>query len=108
MSFTPPIVTSRGPELDKREVALAVDQMGRGRSNAFGTVTLAENQATTTVDDDNVGAESFIGLTPKTANAAAELGNGTLYISAQSDGSFTLTHANNPQTDRTFTYAIQG
>jgi hypothetical protein len=43
-----------------------------------------------------------------TANAAAEVGNGTIYVSAVTNGSFTLTHANNSQVDRTFRYAISG
>jgi hypothetical protein len=45
---------------------------------------------------------------PTTANAAAELGNGTLHVSARAKGSFTLTHANNAQPDRSFDYAMIG
>ena len=45
---------------------------------------------------------------PTTANAAAELGNGTLYVSARAKGGFTLAHANNAQGDRAFGYALIG
>jgi hypothetical protein len=47
-------------------------------------------------------------LTPTTAHAATEVGNGTLYVSAVANGSFTLAHANNNQADRTFLYACFG
>lgn len=104
MSFQPPIVTSRGAELDKREVALAIDALGKGRSNATGTVTLTPNSATTVVSDPNAGETSVISFMPTTANAANE----SMYVSAQSQGSFTITHGNTPLADRTFSYAIQG
>jgi len=45
---------------------------------------------------------------PMTANAAAEFGNGTLYVAARVKGAFTLAHANNAQADRTFGYVLIG
>ena len=45
---------------------------------------------------------------PTTANASAEVGAGTIYVSARAKQTFTLTHANNGQTDRTYKYAIIG
>jgi hypothetical protein len=47
-------------------------------------------------------------LMPTTANAAAEIGAGTAYISARTKRSFTITHANNSQSDRTFGYVVIG
>jgi hypothetical protein len=47
-------------------------------------------------------------FTPTTANAAAEQGGGTMYLSARAKQGFTLTHANNSQTDRTFLYIVIG
>ena len=44
----------------------------------------------------------------KTANAAAEIGNGTMYIGAVNNGAFVVTHANNAQADRTFLYVALG
>lgn len=108
MSFTPPIPTSRGIDLDKREIHIAVDALGKGRSNANGSFTLTENVTSTVVTDENVSSTSAVVPFPTTANAAAEIGNGTMYISSQADGSFTVTHANNAQTNRTFNYVIQG
>ena len=43
-----------------------------------------------------------------TANAAAEVGAGTIYVSAKAQGSFTVTHANSATADRTFAYRIGG
>ena len=88
--------------------ALVIQRLVDGKVNSLGDVTLATNQASTTVSDPRAGPESWIWPIPKTANAATELGNGTLYISGQDKGSFTLVHANNAQTDRTFRYVILG
>jgi hypothetical protein len=44
---------------------------------------------------------------PTTANAAAEIGNGTIYVSSRGKQTATITHANNSQTDRTFAYALR-
>lgn len=78
----------------------------QGRLNDKGTVTLTASAATTVVSDRRVGPNSVITFMPTTANAAAEIGNGTMYVSARSDGSFTITHANNAQTDRSFGYRV--
>lgn len=91
-----------------REIITAIRQLIQGRSNATGTVTLTANQATTTVSKDTISGDAQVFLFPKTANAAAELGNGTAYISAVANGSFTVTHANNAQADRTFGYLVIG
>ena len=92
----------------RRRLAMAINQLSDGRSNAKASVTLTANQATTVVADRRVGIDSVISFMPKTANAAAELGAGGMYISARGDGTFTITHANNAQADRDFEYAIQG
>ena len=84
----------------------AVNRLMDGRSNAFGDVTLTASATTTAVTDYRVGADSVISLMATTSNAAAALG--TTYVSARTQNGFTLTHANNAQTDRTFGYAITG
>lgn len=89
-----------------RRLAEAVNDLGTGRSNAIGSVTLTASTATTTVTDRKVAVDSVISLMPTTANAAAALG--TTYVSNRKPGSFTLTHASNGQTDKTFDYAIVG
>jgi hypothetical protein len=95
-------------ETDLKKIVLAVQQLAAGRSNAVGSVTLTTGAATTTVSDNNCASGSTVLFTPTTANAAAEIGNGTMYLSAVADKSFTLTHANSATTGRTFLYAIVG
>ena len=86
----------------------AIRQLMQGRSNAAGSATLAASAATTTVTAPNCAPGSQVFLFPRTAHAAAELAAGGCYVSAVGSGSFTLTHANNPQTDRTFSYVCLG
>jgi hypothetical protein len=95
-------------ETDLKKIVLAIQQLAAGRSNAIGTVTLTTSAATTVVTDNNVASGSVPILVPTTANAAAEVGNGTMYISAVANKSFTITHANSATTGRTFLYAIHG
>ena len=95
-------------ENDLKKFALAIQQLAQGRSNATGSCTLAPSASSTTVVAQNCGAGSVVLLSPRTAHAAAELAAGTLYVSAVALGSFTLAHANNAQTDRSFGYVCLG
>lgn len=79
-----------------------------GKLDVVGTFTLAANAGSTVVADNKFEANMVVLWVPTTANAAAEIGNGTLYLSDRSFQSFTLTHANNAQTDRTFLYVRLG
>ena len=96
----------------RRRLARAINGLLQGKMNAVTTVTLTANSATTTLTDDRITPKSFIGFMPTTANAAAALAN--LYVSNRMStngtviGNATLTHANNAQTDRTFTVLIIG
>ncbi len=92
----------------KRKVSAWILEANQGNLNNTGTITLTANAASTTVTERRAGEFSYIGFMPTTANAAAELGNGTLYVSAQGKQTFTITHANNAQANRTFTYCILG
>ena len=83
-----------------------INEMMKGRGNQTGTVTLTANAATTTLTDNQLSADSVVVFMPTTANAATAMGN--LYVSARNNGSFTLTHANNAQTDRVFYYSRHG
>jgi hypothetical protein len=101
------------PRLSPSETQLyvivnAVRQLMQGRSNAAGGVTLAPNAAATAVAAPNCAPGSQVFLFPRTAHAAAELAAGGCYVSTVSGGTFTVTHANNPQTDRTFSYVCLG
>ncbi len=91
-----------------RMIARAINELRLGKIRSRGTFTLTQSAASTTLTDANIGPDSVIAWHATTSNAAAEIGNGTLYVSAQTDGSATLTHANNAQTDRTFKYAVFG
>lgn len=90
---------------DLRSAILKLNAVINGGGNNTGTVTLTASATTTTVTDTRASNTSIVVLMPTTANAAAALS--TTYISSTL-GSFTLTHANNAQTDRTFNYAIIG
>lgn len=92
-----------------RQQALAINEILNGKINSISTVTLTASAASTTVTDFRVSTDSVILFMPTTANASAEIGNGTMYVSTRTAGeSFVITHANNAQNDRTFAYAILG
>lgn len=91
-----------------RRVAEVANSAIRGKVNTAGQLTLTASSATTTLTNAHIGGNSEIFFTARTANAAAEIGAGTMYVSAVGDGTATITHANNSQTDRTFGYVIMG
>lgn len=84
--------------------------MRRGKTENVGEVTLTANAATTVLSDRRISPQSVIVWHPRTANAAAELAAGTMYVTDANMGSgtATITHANNAQTDRQFRYAVIG
>ena len=89
-----------------RKLSTAYNSMLMGRLNAISTVILTANAATTTLTDSRLTVDCFIGFMPKTAHAATELA--TLYVDTQNTGSAVIHHANNAQTDRSFTILIIG
>jgi hypothetical protein len=93
-------------EKDPAKFAVAIQQLYAGRSNATGTVTLAAGAASTVVNPPNCALQSAVFLFPKTANAAAALA--TTFINSVGKQSFTISHANNAQTDRSFFYVCLG
>lgn len=84
----------------------------RGKINAIGerTFTLSANAATTTLTDERLTVDGVVFFDPLTANAAAELAAGTVYVLSgnRNNGAWTVTHANNAQTDRDFRILIIG
>lgn len=86
-------------------IVRAIIELCKGHSNAIGTVTLAANAASTTVPAPTCSETSVPLLTPMTAHASAEFGNGTIYVTPGRE-SFVITHANSSQTDRTFGFYI--
>ena len=95
-------------EKDLSKFALSLQQLAAGRSNATGSVTLAASATSTTISADNCAPQSAVFLFPKTANAAAALAAGTTFINSVGKQSFTISHANNAQTDRSFFYVCLG
>jgi len=95
-------------EKNQRKINTAINQLAQGRSNAVGRVTLVANAGATTVSAETCGPGSVVLLSPLTAHAAAELGNGTIFVRAVSAGAFTLAHADSAQTDRVFGYVCLG
>lgn len=104
-NYLPELKTTQ-PYDDDGLVATLINELVEGRTNACGTLTLAANVASTTFADPNFNGVQYILLVPLTANAAAELGAGTLYqdTTGSLSGQFKLVHANNAQTDRNFAY----
>lgn len=95
-------------EKDLWRIVRGVRDLFAGRSNAVGSITLTASVTTTVVTAINCGEGCTPILTPMTAHASAEFGNGTIYVSAVKNGSFTVTHASNSQTDRTYRWAAFG
>jgi hypothetical protein len=91
-----------------RAIWNVVNGIMRGKTNNTGTVTLAANAATTTVLDPRIDGQTVMLLQATTANAAAEMGNGTIFWSVPTAGSVVINHANNAQVDRTFLFALIG
>lgn len=104
MPFAPPDPDNK----DARKIAFSIAELGKGRSNALGSFTLNSNASTTSVVASNCGAASLVRWQPQTAHAAATMT--TLFISSTNvrDGSFTLNHGVNSNTDQTFLFVALG
>lgn len=91
-----------GDERDHRRLILL------GLAERTGTLTLAIGAGITTVIDARIRSDSPIILVPTTANAAAEMAAGTLWIqeTGRVNGSVVIAHANNAASDRVFRYLI--
>lgn len=95
-------------EQHRRLIAQWMREAHQGHLGNIGTVTLGTGTAATSVTDFRVGPNSCIGFMPTTANAAAEIGGGTLYVSSRSLEGFTIAHANTTTADRAFAYSVLG
>jgi hypothetical protein len=93
-------------EKNPRNFAMAIQQLYQGRSSATGTVTLAAGATSTVVAAPNCGTQSFVWLSPMTADAAAAVAS--TFISSVGQGMFTISHASAASTDRTFAYVALG
>jgi hypothetical protein len=104
-------MAGRAPSRGERNLQTIVDairQLFEGRSNAVGSVTLTANAATTVVAGPNIGLDSSIFLFPKTSNAAAAVATTFVLAANVVRGQFTISHANNAQTDKSFFWVALG
>lgn len=90
-----------------RQVAQGVNRLMQGHGNWTAFVTLAPNAGSTVVTDTRISGATFAGVMPQTPHAAAEIAAGTMSFVC-GDGTLTITHANNAETDRTFTMCMIG
>lgn len=94
----------------RRKLARASNQHLLGKMNAFIDFTLVANASSSTLIDPRISYYTTILYMPMTANASAEIGNGTIYIAqaTMQSGQAIVTHANNAQTDRSFRFLLIG
>lgn len=107
----PPVSQAVPDEKEHRRLlAAAVNRTLGGKLNVSTNLTLTASAASTVLTDQRISPQSFVHFMPRTANAAAEMGNGTLYVdpSTMATGSCTVNHANNSQTDRSYIVLIIG
>lgn len=105
LHFPPP---PANPELRRQyEVLQAIR---RGKIECVTELTLTAGTTTTTLNFKGLSPQSVVIFDPKTANAAAELAAGTMYVLTANRGNdaWTVTHANAGTTDRTFQVACIG
>jgi len=98
----------RPEERDPRVMVDAIIQLVQGRNNAIGEVTLTPGVTTTTVMFENCSKDSAVLLFQKTQNAAAAVPSTWVPQNWVVQGGFTISHANNAQTDRTFWFLCIG
>jgi hypothetical protein len=102
------VASPHSGENDLRKIVSVVRALCEGRSNAAGSFTLAPGATTTTVAAPTCGAGSKILFAPETANAAAAAATTYVLAANVTAGQFIVTHANNAQADRTFSYEVRG
>lgn len=109
-TFIPPPEFEPDEKEHRRKISRAVGTAMGGGLNVNLDVTLTANATSTTITDARLSYFRAAHFDPMTANASAEQGNGTIYITQANrlKGSFVVTHANNAQADRTFRVTIIG
>lgn len=98
-----------------RKILSVLSGIMQGKTNNTGSFTLTANDTTTTVTlpVGKLGPNTVILWQPTTANAATAMAN--LYVSARTistkgavNNTFTLTHSNTADSDKTFNYILVG
>jgi hypothetical protein len=95
-------------ETKPQTIVAAIRALAAGGSNAVGICTLLHGSGTTVVQSQCCSPTSSVFLFPTTADAAAEVT--TTYVDPANviGGQFTISHANNSKTDRTFYFVTIG
>ena len=88
----------------------SVYPLRHGKLECVAEVTLTASAASTVFKRLGISRQSVFIFDPLTANAAAELAAGTLFITQANriNDQVTITHANNAQADRNYLVAIIG
>ena len=89
-----------------RLVSTSLNNTINGKLNSTGSITLTASSTTSTLTDARISGNSVILFMPTTNNGRTALN--TLYVSARTEGSATLTHASSANTDQSFSYCIIG
>lgn len=90
---------------DERAVSEVVRGIMDGKTNNTGEVTLATGGATTTsLSDGRIGKESLLFFTPTTSVSLLN----AVYVSSQTIGNATLTHAANTTSGKSYGYIVVG
>ncbi len=90
----------------RRRLAQVINRINQGKLNAVTSLTFRASQTTTTLTDERIGMNSFLGLAATTANAATTLVAGVYYVATR--GSAVFHHASNAAIDQTFAVCIFG
>ena len=91
---------------EPRQVAEIVNNLVEGKMNCTGSITLETSGTTTTLNNERIGYDSVIILTPRSANAAGETDH--TYVSSKAVGSCVITHRNHGHADCEWDYVIIG
>ena len=89
---------------EPRAVAEVTNNAMNGKTNNTGNITLSASSTTTTLNDERLGFDSVVLLSPLTDNAAAQ----SPYISNHAKGSAVITHTSVAHADLLFAYIIVG
>jgi hypothetical protein len=93
-----------------RRVWETIYPLRKGKIECVAELTLTANAASTLFKYIGLSKQSVLVFDPLTSNAALEKANGTLFVTLanRTKDQFTVTHANNSQTDRSYLVAIIG
>jgi len=89
-----------------RQVAITLNNTIDGKLNSTGVLTLNANATSTTLTDLRISENSIILFMPTTSNGNSA--KTSLFVSALSSGTATLTHASSSNADQNFKYVIIG